>query len=107
MHVRGEKKRQTADQLTANDPAGAGGDVRMPSEVKICVDAAAFLPRCLPPLQPRPPQEQHFTTRAQHLEDVQNMSGSAAFGDTRLMSENTGPPHLTRSTRYSAPSGHL
>lgn len=49
----------------------------MLSEVKICADVAWFLPRRLPPLQPRPPQEQHFTTRAQHLEDVQNMSGSA------------------------------
>lgn len=47
------------------------------SEVKMRSDAACVLPRRLPPSQPRPPQEQHFTTRAQHLEDVQNMSGSA------------------------------
>lgn len=29
------------------------------------------------PINLAPTQEQHFTTRAQHLEDVQNMSGSA------------------------------
>lgn len=67
---------------------GAGcGDVRMRSEVKICVNAARFLPRRLPLFQPRPPQELHFTTRAQHLEDVQNMSGSA---HTRNHSTNVG-----------------
>ncbi|KAM7383257.1 hypothetical protein PAMP_002927 [Pampus punctatissimus] len=61
----------------------------MLSEVKkICVDVACFsFARRLRPSQPRPAQEQHFTTEDKHLEDVQNMS--ALFGDARLLSGNT------------------
>lgn len=65
------------------------------SEVEICVNVARVLLRRLPLFEPRPPQEQHFTTRAQHLEDVQNMSGSA---HTRSHSTDVGkhrPPFNT------------
>lgn len=53
----------------------------MRSEAEMC---ARFLPRRLPPSQPRPPQEQQrFTTRAQHLKDAENTSGSEKFDSCR------------------------
>lgn len=59
--------------------AAVSGDVKKDVLLKMCADAASCLPRRrLTPFQPRPQQEQHFTTRAQHLEDVQNMSGCSA-----------------------------
>lgn len=77
------------------------GDAGMRSEVGIRVNVARDPPRRLPLSEPRPPQEQHFTTQAQHLEDVQNMSGSAR---ARSRSTNVGKHRPPSKDTYGHPS---
>lgn len=69
------------------------------SEVKIYTGVVCFLPRRLPPASTSPPLKSDFTTRAQHLGDVQNMSGSARSRSCSTRVGKHRPPSWPRDRR--------
>lgn len=69
------------------------------SEVKIYTGVVCFLPRRLPPASTSPPLKSDFTTRAQHLGDVQNMSGSARSRSRSTRVGKDRPPSWPRDRR--------